>query len=571
MENTDSQQETEFEISADVQSLIRDKEADFNWQQRRHSDWTENYTLYRDKVQINRLTQRQSVNIPMMKWAVRTLLKDVDDMPDLEFDNLDNDQQKQIDFNAFWQDTVENNKLEIKDIVDKRQVFLYGRSFKKLNIVDGKPYIEILDPQDVLIDRYVDPADLDTARHIFHTHIFRSFDEIEKNTHYNQDEVKKLKAFFATREGLVKAEDNQRSLNEKNDRMRAMGVPDVDNPILGTTIVELTEAYRKENGEIWLYVLAENMVTLWKERQEVVIGTTKDHYWKNHYLISSWADDVERTDVWSDAVADIIRTPNHVINTWFSQLVENRTFRNLNMHYYDATHEGFVPQTFEPVAWGWYPLPGKPSDVLQVVETPDLSDTKEDMSFLIEIMERATGATATQQGVPNEKSITLGEVELILGEAKERVQAMAKFYISSWKDLGTKFAKLVEAAPDKLDEIEVYRKGYRGNMFSKKIKPKNWLSKKGYGVRVSSKKEKALQETERLQKLNAAKSTMPANVPLAKIYKKKVLEFAGLTPDESREVMDYEDQLANAPMNPMLGGQPTDAVMPATPAPPVMA
>ena len=42
--------------------LDKNEQADHDFQKRRHEQWTENYQLYRDKVIVNRLTQRQSIN-----------------------------------------------------------------------------------------------------------------------------------------------------------------------------------------------------------------------------------------------------------------------------------------------------------------------------------------------------------------------------------------------------------------------------------------------------------------------------------------------------------------------------
>lgn len=39
--------------------------ADLRWRERRHAPWTQNYQLYRDTVITNRITQRQSVNVPL--------------------------------------------------------------------------------------------------------------------------------------------------------------------------------------------------------------------------------------------------------------------------------------------------------------------------------------------------------------------------------------------------------------------------------------------------------------------------------------------------------------------------
>ena len=150
----------ELEESVLKEKARLNKENGFKYQQRRHPQWTENYELYRDTVIVNRLTQRQSVNIPLMKETIRTVLSGIDEKRDTFFEELDNDKQKEIFLNEYWNHTYDLDKIELKDIVDKKQVSLYGRSFYKLNIKDGRFTAEVLDPQDVLVDRYADPTNL---------------------------------------------------------------------------------------------------------------------------------------------------------------------------------------------------------------------------------------------------------------------------------------------------------------------------------------------------------------------------------------------------------------------------
>ena len=542
--------------------LLLNKESGYNYRERRHPDWDENYTLYRDKVTINRLTQRQSVNLPMMKTAVQTLLKDVDDMPVLHFENLDNDKEAEVFKNEYWKYTSEHNKMDIQDIVDKKQQFLYGRSFDQWQIVDGKVKMTVQDPMDILVDRYCDPTNINTSRYLIHTNIMVPLKDLEDNPDYDQEAVARLKEWHMTDQGLVKAEENQNILVEKNQKMSDLGVSDINDPVLGETYVELTLhfVYNQEADEeeqIYLYVEVDGREILMKKKLEEVIGKTKDNYWRNHYPYATWAGDVERQDFWSDGVADIMRTPNKILNSWFSQMVENRTLRNFGMHYFDSSIEGFTPQTFQPIAWGWYPVPGKPQDVMQKVDIPDLSDSLDEMNFLITMAERGTGATATQQGAKIEKQITLGEVELALGEAKERIKGLSKFYTRAWQDRGEIFIKLLEAGSDKLDAVKIHKQGRNStDIFTREISPKDWMTKSGYQVKVWSQEEKNAIDTDLLQKLNAVKVNMPDNQKLGEIYQRKLLEFAKLSPDEINQVMEAEKQkqqmMTNGMMNPML-------------------
>jgi len=545
--------------NTELMMLLNNKETGFNYRRRREEDWKENYELYRDKVKVNRLTQRQSVNLPLMKTTLRTLLKDIDDMPVVQFENLDNDKQAEVFQNEYWKWTLEKNNAELQDIVDKKQNFFYGRSFDAWQVEDGRVTFDVIDSEDMLVDRYMNPYDIDSSRFLIHTHIFVPLSSLRNNPDYDQGEVKKLQDFFESQLGIIKAKDNESSLQQKNAKMLDMGVPDMDDPLLGETYVELTMHYvfranEKEGGkdvpeQVFVYVEAEDQTILMKKRQEEIIGTTTDNFWRNHYRYNTWGDDIDKQDFWTDGIADVVRVPNKVLNSWFSQLVENRTLRNFGMHYYDASlkADGFVPSTFDPKPWGWYPVPGKPQDVLQKVDIPDLSESLDEMNYVNDMVDKATGATATQQGAVNQQSRTLGEVELAQNEAKARTQGMSKFYTHAWKQRATKFLKLIEAAADKLDAVKIYKKGKNtSNIFEREISPSDWTTKAGYQVKVWSQDEKNANDTDKLKKLQTLRLEMFDNPKVLEIYQRKLAEYADLTPDETVGIMQFEEQKRQA-------------------------
>lgn len=524
--------------------LHRNKEDGFQFQRRRHPQWTENYELYRDTVIVNRLTQRQSVNIPLMKETVKTILAGVDDDSKIEFEELDNDQQKQIFFNEYWNWTSELNKLELKDVVDKKQVLLYGRSFWKMNIVDGAFYTEVIDPQDILVDRYCDPADIETAQHIIHQHIFRTLKDVANNPLYDKKAVQRIGVQYATEGGLIKAAENAQTMLEKNQRMKDMGDVYADFPQVGETIIELNEHYvklwddQKKDFVLYLVTMADQEILLKKPLKEILNI--------DFFPFVTWADDLERTDVWSDAWGDVVRTPNKVLNAWFSQLVENRTMRNFGMNYYDASMPNFVPQSFEPQPWGWVPIPvpegKKLEDVFQKVDIPDLSDSLPQMQFIIDLVERATAATDIQKGEPQKDEITLGEVKLLAANAQQRISSMSKFYRQARKEFGEKWQKLIMANANKLKPVKVWKKSYKGRVFSQTLKPADWKSAAGYNVRVVNSAEQEQKNLDSVQKLGAIKQMFPQNIPLARILEEKLLDIANVSPEQKKEVLDFEKQ-----------------------------
>ena len=565
-----------------LEVLKLNKESGFNYRERRHDDWLDNYTLGRDKVVINRLTQRQSVNLPLMKMTLKTILKDMDDMPVLEFEELNNEGDKEVFYNEYWKYTGEINNFELQDIVDKKQEYYFGRTFDQWQVVDGKIKMTVQDPIDILVDRYMNPFDLHSSRFLIHTNIFVTLSELEKNPDYDKGAIKRLKLYYATSEGLVKSAANAQLLQDKNQKLSEMGVDDVNDPILGETYVmmSLHFVYDKKKDsdeeELFLKVEVDDMEILLDKPLEEIIGVTEDHFFKNHFPYVTWAGDLERQDFWSDGTADMVRTPNKVANTWFSQLVENRTLRNLNMNLFDSTLEGFVPQSWQPQAWGMYGIPvpagGKIDDVFRQLPVQDLTDSLDEMNFLIQMLEKGTGATPTQQGVKTPGQVTLGEVELTLGEAKERVKGASKFYTQAWKDRGLMFIKLLEAAGDKIDAVTVYKKGRNtDNIYSREISPEDWKSEAGYRCKVWSQDERNAENSDALQRANAAKTVMPDNPVVDDVYKRKVLEFADFSPDELNEAIKFEQEkrmaiMQQAMMGGVMGQVPPEAAQPGLPA-----
>lgn len=540
---------TEAEV-LDICRLYKD--GALNYKRRRLAEWDETYYMYRGKALLNRITQKQSVIFPLMKTSVKTLISNIDEPPLLTFRELDNDEQKEIYFNNAYRYYSKENKDRLKDIVDKNQAVLFGRTFKKQNIVNGRHTSEVIDPRDVLIDRYVDPASIDTARYLCHEHIYKPLSSLKFQTNYNQKSVAELEEMYAKNgPGLIKLNDNKEALEARNNRMTVMGVLDQVIPVLGETYVEINEhlVYLwdsvKQDEVLYLVVTADGNKVLNMTPYYQIIGETSDDYWCNHLSWTTWGDDTERTDFWSDGPGDIIRPVNRVLNAWLSQLIENRTLKNFNMHYYDATSNAdgdpFVPQTFQPQSWGWYPMPGDPNKIVKDVMVSDLADSLAEIQFLIETSEKSIASNATQQGGVSDKKVTLGEVQLALAGAQERTKSMAVFYNDANEEYGTKFVKMLEAASDLLDDVTLSQKGRHSNkIYTKNVSPQDWISKAGFKVEVKTADDRQQEDIDQINKLNALKTILPNNKAFDTIYKEKALKFGGLTPEETREVLDEE-------------------------------
>lgn len=522
-----------------MSKLRKEKKSAYEHIERRFENWNENYELFRNKVKTNRLTQRQEVNIPLMKETIKTLLSRVDDAPIIDWKELGGDQMKELIFQEMWKNDYDRLNLEGIDLQDKKTVLLYGRAFKKLNWIDNKIDIRALDIYDVYVDPLTDPLNLETARFIIQTNIFRSLRNILSDDRYSSEGKNKLKIFLSTPEGIIQSNQDKEEWEKKLERLKAIGVDSADFPLFagGDVIVNLTEHHSQiwngKNFEKRVIVYANDSIELMNEKLEDLIGI-------NQYPFITWAEDIETQDFWSDSVADLIRTPNKVLNIWFSQLVESRTLRNFQMHWYDATIEGYQPQTYEPGPGRMLPAPGDPNKTILPVNIQGLDETLNAINYITSIAERASGATAIEKGQGERKQQTLGEIQVLVGKAQERVITMAKAYRRSWKELSQMYQAMMQANAS--EKITLFKKGRDGRMWPKVIFPSDWKSERGYEAQVMSTSEQEESSIKTLQKFQFALQQFPNNLALKKIAQKRILETLDLSPDELSEVGEAEEQ-----------------------------
>lgn len=521
--------------------LLREKRTGIEFQERKHTDWNENYELVRGKIKTNRLTQRQAVNIPLMKETEKTILSRIDDPPDVEWKELGGDEQKELYYQEIWNDQFRKGKFEWKDILDKKNVLRYGLSTKKLNISDKGITVDIIDVFDILYDPLMNPLDIESARFIIHRNIFKSLRDILADKRYTKEGRDSLRIWASNPASVVQTSNNEQELKKKQERLRAMGVQSDQFAHFagGDTIVNLTEHFtnvwntKTQEFERRVVVYADDHTQLLDEPLYDLIGVD---FWP----FEVWSEDPETNDVYPDSIDDLVRTPNKVINIWFSQMVENRTLRNFQMHWYDATNNNYKPQTYEPGPGVMMPAPGDPSKTIMPVDVSGLDETMNAITFITSIVERGSGATAIEKGVAEQGQQTLGEVQILVGKAMERATTMAKFYRGSWYNLAVKWDKMMHANAPKM--MKLYKSSRNGTLFEKTLYSSEWKSKMGYQPIVSSSSEQESEETKTIQKFQFLLSQFPGNGALRRIAQKRELQLVDLNPEELREIEDEEKQ-----------------------------
>jgi len=546
-----------------MEKLQFEKKSAIELQKRKHEDWNDNYELYRNKVKTNRLTQRQAVNIPLMKETIKTLSAKIDEPPDVQWVERGNDDMKSLIYQEIWDQNSRDNKLELIDALDKKNVLMYGISTKKLNIKEDGIAISVLDTFDVAFDPLMNPWDIESARFILHFNIFKTIRDVLANPKYTAQGKEELKIWSESPAGIVQSTQAREQWEKKMERLKAMGVDSKDFAYFagGDRLVNLTEHYtkvwnaKKKEFEMRVIVYADDKVELYNDTLKNCIGV-------DFYPFVTWSEDPETNDVYPDSVADLVRTPNKVLNVWFSQLIENRTLKNFQMHWFTPS-EGYTPQTYTPGPGMMLPAP--PGDdinkVIKPVEVNGLDDTLEAINVLTTIVERGTGATAISKGQAEQGQQTLGEVKILVGAASDRTTAMAKFYRMSWHELAVKWDKMMQANAPAF--LKLYKTAQSGKVYPKRVFANDWVSDVGYEPTVISKSAQETEETKGLQRLQFVLQQFPNNGALKRIAQQRELKLLDLTPEEIRDVQEAEkkmeeQQLRPQPSQPDMAQPPID-------------
>lgn len=533
-----------YQIIADH---VKDKEESSKFKERRFEQWNQNYSLFRDKVNTNRLTQRQPVNVPIIRETIQSWISKIDEAPKLKFETRDKDNKSkdgEIVFNSIWDFYYDKCKLDILDNIEKKQVGLQGRGFKKIGLSRGEIFIDLIDGYDIEIDPRVNPLDLETANFLTQTHIFRSLKEILANPKYTEEGKKELKQFLDTKTGILKAATDEQSYQMRKQRLENLGVTNFDDFGATDTIIELNEVYKlvwsnEENAFIrHLRVIATDSVVLLDKPLKEAIGIRK-------IPIVTWASDPDAVDFWSDGIADNVRTFNKITNMYISQDIENRAYRNFGMYFYNTMNGTFQPRAFEAKPFGMYGLPGNPADIMQQIRIEPLSDVSGQITWLKNLIQSSVAQTPLERGQKEAGEQTLGQVQISLAQSKGINQVVSKNYRAAWKELGQLFYELLKENSNGM--MTLYKKGPDGNYYSKEVSPMDWKTPAGYEVVVKVEAEASAADDFDLKKIQYIKNSFMNNPVAITIAKKKELELLGWTDKEVESVMAAENP--QAPLN----------------------
>jgi len=544
----------------------KEKDASVLYKDRRYKQWNENYALYRDKVITNRLTQRQAINIPIIRETLQTWISKIDEAPMLEFESRGKDNKSkdgEIILNELWAYYYDKLGLDILDNLEKKVVGLQGRGFKKWGWAKNEIFCDLIDPYDIEIDPNANPLDLDSAYYVIHKNIFKPLRMVLANPKYDEKAKNELKSYLDSKEGLLASAQSKEEWDKRQERLNTLGVTNYDEFKASDVMVELNESYKL----IWhedekrfvrhLIVIAAEHSVLYNKPLKEAIGI-------DFLPIVSWMYDPDLNDQWPDGIADNVRTFNKVVNMYISGDLENRTYRNFGMYFYNTLNGQFQPRAFDPKPFGMYGVPGNPAEIIQQMRIEPLGDTAEQITFLKDLIQSSVAQTPTERGVQEKGQTTLGEVQLTLQQSTGRNEVVAKNYRRAWKQSGVIFYELMKANSSGI--ITLYKKGGDGNYQPRDISPSDWISPEGYECKVVLKNEKNSVDDLDLKKSQFVMQAFPNNPVAIQIAQRKMLETLDWDKDEIDQVFQDQAQpvmpLEGSVMPQDVSNQPLSANLP---------
>lgn len=519
-----------------------------DFKSRRFEQWNDNYALYRDKVKRNRLTQRQAVNIPIIRETLKSWISNIDEPPVMRFKNRGKGNEfrdKDILLGEMWQKFFDDELLELKDQLDKKTVGLQGISFKEIGWDKAKqfPYLSLKDPYDILLGKGEDPFDLQKHRSVKVINIFRNLDEIVDNKVYDESARVKLKNLYAGKAGQSTQATANENYQAKEARLQEIGATSNEPVIdLDNSIVELNISYdlvwdKKEQKNVRYYrVYAADAVLLVNKPIKKALGV-------DFIPMVMWGTDPDLNDVYPDGYADNVRQINKLVNIYLSQDIENRGYRNFGMFFYNNLGGKFVPKGIDARQFGFYGMPGKPSDMIKQVEIQPLNDTNYQIDFLKNMAQSSVAQTAGERG-QSAGAQTLGEFEKLMQVSGEMNNVDMKHYRRAWYLIAKMFVAFMEAK--QVGRIKLFKEGGNGEYYGKDVYKTDWEVPEGYECIPVFKAEKDQEDSLSIQKTSYVMQNFVQNPVALKIAKRMQLEALGWKPEDVEQVMQFEEQATGA-------------------------
>lgn len=353
-------------------------------------NWQKNEDLYYGK-KVATEASRANVDLGQMQEHVHTLLSKIDNPLTFKFIKRKNSQLKRVArLNSLKDFDADRDYWQIKDIVGKKQVIIYGRAiyhYAASSDEGYQPHLENVDVYDFLVDPDCGGIDLEQGRYMGRYGVVKDRYDLKNDSRYIKDEVKALLEGSGNSTESSQEEQNKRNRTYANEHNKP----------------------KKDKTEVDKFVFWEWYTTFEGKRYYVLITESggcairivplDELFESNLWPFWTFAAYPDLTEFWSPSPCDYVREIIMAQAVSINQMLDNAERVNRPQRVVDITavlnlaevkyrKDGYIKSQG-----------GMAQNAIKILETPSIETPIKTFQTLESIKAAASGVTAGAKGV----------------------------------------------------------------------------------------------------------------------------------------------------------------------------
>lgn len=358
------------------------------YKQGRMTSWHKNEDLYYGKKQKTD-DSRANVDLGQMQEHVHTLLSKIDNPLTFKFVKRKESQLRRVErLNSLKDFDADRDYWDIKDIVAKKQMILYGRSiFAYYASSDNgyQPHLENVDVYDFLIDPSAGGFDLERARYMGRYGVVKDREDL-KNKIYIQSEVKELL------DGVGNNTERNQEENNKRNRVYANEHDRAEKEHTSEDKFKFWEWFTTYGGTRYYLLITDSGRTIRIEKLDDLFASNLWPFW-------TFAAYPDLTEFWTPSPCDYVREIIMAQAISINQMLDNAERVNRPQRIIDTSAIKNLAEVKYRKDGYIKAAPGTAQTALRIVETPSITTPITVFETLEGIKQAATGITAGAKGV----------------------------------------------------------------------------------------------------------------------------------------------------------------------------
>lgn len=368
--------------------------------------WQKNENLYYGKKATTD-SSRSNVDIASAKMQeyVTTFMSKIDAPLVFKYTKRKDAQKRRAErLNALRAYDADRNMWDMKDLVGKLQMILYGRAIYLYSADSSNGYeasLENVDVYDFLIDPAAGGLDIERGAYMGRYGVVKYKEDLKRGVKdgiYLKGEV----SDFLTGPGNS-TDLTQEELNKKN-RTYGQRVFNADKEISGHDKFIFWEWYTTYEGTRYYLLLSENRGCALR------CEPLTDLFASNLWPFWTYAAFLDLTEFWTPGYADFVREIFMAQHVSVNQMLDNAEQINKPMKYVDVTSiESLAELKYRKDGYVKFKTGTDLQRAIRIQETPSIQTPLEVYSMLDALQEKASGVTASAKGNSEEDKVGIYE------------------------------------------------------------------------------------------------------------------------------------------------------------------